>query len=123
LPEQKTATALEERMEAPQVSTPQHAVVPADYMNLVRLRLEKVKHYPFSARRLGAEGIVTLAFTLDRSGHLLHWRIEKRSGIELLDDEGGEMLERATPFPPFPPSLEGNHLDLVIPVEFSLHKP
>ena len=109
-------------LEAPAASA-RPAGPPPDYISLIRAKLEKAKRYPSQARFSGQEGIVTLRFALDRSGQLLNWRVEKGAGVESLDDEAGEMVQRASPFPPFPPSIERERLELVVPIEFSLKTP
>ncbi|MDR3436094.1 TonB family protein [Telmatospirillum sp.] len=95
---------------------------PADYIGVIRGRLEKVKRYPMSARAGGLEGTVLLSFVLDRQGQVVSWKIDRRSGVEALDDEVGEMIQRAS-FPAFPSSYDRNTLQLLVPIEFSLKTP
>ncbi len=96
---------------------------PPDYIGQLRLTLEKAKRYPKEARAAGQEGTVLLRFAIDRTGALLHWRIETGCGVPALDQEVAAMVQRAAPFPPFPASLERTRMELIVPVEFSLAEP
>lgn len=101
---------------------PRPAGPPPDYIGLIRARLEKVKRYPATARNAGREGTVLLSFVLDRSGQVVLWTITRGSGTDALDQEVGEMIQRAT-FPPFPAAIDHDRLQLLVPVEFSLTRP
>lgn len=96
---------------------------PPDYIGLIRALLEKAKRYPAEARAEGREGTVFLCFTLEQGGKLLKWRIERGSGVASLDEEAGRMIQAATPFPPFPATVERQRMTLVVPVEFLLKRP
>jgi len=73
------------------------------WRDLVSLRLQQNKRYPAGAH--GSPGIVTLAFTVDRSGHVLESHIVKSSGVSALDEEVLALLKRAEPLPAFPPAM------------------
>ena len=82
--------------------------------------LQRYKRYPGQAQARGEEGIVMLAFSVDRNGHVLARRVIQSSGHSALDDEVIAMIERAQPLPSFPPSMTEAKLDLVVPIRFSL---
>lgn len=82
--------------------------------------LQRYKRYPGDAQARGEEGVVMLAFSVDRSGHVLTRRVVQSSGHAALDDEVMSMIERAQPLPAFPPSMSEAKLDLVVPIRFSL---
>lgn len=84
--------------------------------------LERHKRYPDSARFRRQQGVVGVAFSMDRQGRLLAVRLRTSSGIASLDEESLELLRRAQPLPPPPPEVEGERLDLVVPVEFFLSR-
>ena len=90
------------------------------YYGSIISRLEQVKRYPDEARQRGGQGTVLVRFVLGRSGDLVSWRIEKGSGLEALDQEVGNMLHKAAPFPPFPQAITHDRLVLVVPVSFTL---
>ncbi len=59
---------------------------------------------------------------MDRDGKVLSARIEKSSGYDLLDEETLALIERAQPLPKPPPDVAGNPIELVVPIEFFLHR-
>jgi len=85
---------------------------------LVR-RLQQYKRYPSEAQARRVEGVVTLNFRVDRSGHVLSREIVQSSGHPELDKEVISMIERAQPLPPFPPSMPEDQLNLTVPIRFS----
>ena len=87
---------------------------------MLAAQLNAVKVYPMAARAARRQGTVLLDFTLDRSGNVIDWRIERSSAANELDDEVVEMLKLAAPFPPFPKSLYQARQEFVVPINFSL---
>lgn len=80
--------------------------------------LERHKRYPRAAQARRQEGVVKVAFTLDRRGNVLAAALRDTSGHRLLDAEALEMLRRAAPLPPPPPEVDGDTVELVVPVQF-----
>lgn len=70
--------------------------------------------------RRGQVMVVSLAFSIDRSGHVLSCAVKKSSGNEAVDNEARGILERAQPLPPMPNELPQAQLDLILPLEFTL---
>ena len=108
---------------APQTAAPVRGgaprITPSWQAGLVR-HLQRYKRYPGEAQSRGEEGVVLLAFSVDRNGHLLSRRILRSSGHPDLDEEVMAMIERAQPLPPFPPTMPEQKLDLTVPIRFSL---
>jgi periplasmic protein TonB len=88
--------------------------------SLLLRRLQEFKSYPLAARRRSEQGVVLLAFSVDRNGHVTARRIVKGSGYPALDAEVLAMVERAQPMPAFPASMTEAQLDLTVPIRFSL---
>ena len=84
-------------------------------------RVQRAKRYPDTARAREEQGAAAMAFTFDRSGHVLSAKLVRSSGSSSLDEEAVAMVRRADPLPPMPPELPGSTLTLTIPVTFSLH--
>jgi protein TonB len=82
--------------------------------------LERHKRYPEAAQARNQHGIVELAFSLDRQGRVTTSRIAKSSGSSALDDATLDLVRRAQPFPPPPPELPGERVDLTVPIRFNL---
>jgi protein TonB len=104
---------------APQISKGDKATVPPSWTRQVVGLLERNKRYPSAARVRKEQGIVQLAFSLDRAGHVTATRIVKSSGSPALDKEVLELVKRAEPFPPLPPNV-GEPLDLTVPIRFNI---
>ena len=93
----------------------------AAYIARVSSDLGAVKRYPWSARLARQEGTVLLHLSLSRSGKVIAWKIERHSNSPALDTEVGDMVHRAEPFASFPRDLNRDQLDVIVPIEFSLH--
>jgi periplasmic protein TonB len=94
--------------------------VSVDYASILQAWLEDHKEYPRRARSRRQEGVVMLYFVMDRSGHVLEYRIDRSSGYDLLDREVEQMIQRAQPLPPLPDEMTQARLELVVPVQFQL---
>ncbi len=108
-------------------ASPSHALPPAqaaarqlDYVSLISSLVARGQRYPADARRKRQEGITHLRFTLNAQGALLSWSIDGSSGVDSLDQEAGQMVSRAAPFPPIPPELAKDRLTLTLLVDFNL---
>jgi periplasmic protein TonB len=83
-------------------------------------RLQEFKKYPLEARRQREQGVVLLAFSVDREGRVVSRHIVKGSGFPDLDGEALALVLRAQPLPAFPPSMTAVRLNLTVPIRFSL---
>jgi len=81
-------------------------------------RLDRFKRYPAAAH--GTAGVVTLAFTIDRTGKLVSSRVAKSSGSPVLDTAALAMVKRAAPFPAPPPEVSDADLALVVAIRFAV---
>ncbi|WP_372362095.1 TonB family protein [Xanthomonas sp. NCPPB 1325] len=90
--------------------------------NRLLTHLEQHKRYPSAAQRRRQEDVVYLRFTTDRGGNVLHWSIWRSRGYALLDEEVNALIQRASPVPPPPPEMAGSTVEMIVPVEFFLHR-
>ncbi|AYV48688.1 energy transducer TonB [Caulobacter flavus] len=88
------------------------------WRGLILGRLKAYKRYPRRAQSAGQEGVVHIAFTVDRGGRVLSARVAKGSGYPLLDDEALATIRRASPMPPPPEEVPGDPVEVLAPVEF-----
>jgi TonB family protein len=77
------------------------------------------KTYPDEARRSGAEGGVTLRFTVDRSGRVLDVALVRSSGSGVLD-AAAEALLRGAALPAFTADMPLNRISVTLQVHYSL---
>ena len=82
--------------------------------------LERNKRYPAAAQSRREQGSAQVFFSLDRQGRVVDSRVVRSSGAAALDAEALAMLRRAQPFPPPPPELAGDRVDLTVPIRFYL---
>jgi TonB family protein len=82
--------------------------------------IERFKRYPADARARGDQGIVRIAFTIDREGWVRGSRILQSSGSSELDQEVLGMLVRAQPVPRPPEHIPAEELSFKVPFQFSI---
>ena len=82
--------------------------------------IERNKAYPPAAQARGETGVVQLAFSIDRQGHVLASQVVRSSGHAALDQETLATVRRAQPFPPPPADLPGAKFDFTVPVRFNI---
>ena len=92
----------------------------AVYLAQVKAWLAQHKTYPRVAAMRRQEGVVMMQITIDRSGNIIDFRVQEKSGYRLLDKEARKIMERANPVPPIPDTIPEEVLELLIPVEFFL---
>lgn len=74
------------------------------------------------ALRQRHEGVTYLRFSVDRRGAVTAVRLERGSGSAALDAEALEVVRRAQPLPAPPREIEGDPVEVVVPVEFRLRR-
>jgi protein TonB len=104
---------------APGASSRNPSAVPT-WKSLLVSQLERSKRYPSQARARAEQGVVQLAFSVDRHGGIHDARIVRSSGSELLDRETLAMVERAQPLPPPPAELPGTQIVIVVPIRYNI---
>lgn len=91
-----------------------------NYMEMIRLRIERFKKYPHLARTKHMEGMATLRFTITRGGKLKGSELVRSTRHKILDRAALEAVRDAAPFPPLPESISGGELTLEIAIVFEL---
>lgn len=120
-PEPQPATARQRAVVSHVGSTGGLMDAPPSYRSRLQAWLARYKEYPRRARRLNIQGVATLVFTIDRSGHVLEWEITDSSGARMLDDAVANMIRRADPLPPMPEQMTIARMKIAVPVSFQLH--
>ena len=92
------------------------------YRSALTATIERYKHYPRLARRMGFEGIVFLLVKISSKGHLVGKpKILRSSGYKILDREALRMLLKASPFSVMPMGINKNFIQFKIPINFTLN--
>jgi TonB family C-terminal domain len=90
------------------------------YLSDLMAQLAYHKKYPPELKKKKIQGVVSVRFSINRSGELLSSSIARSSGNPDLDAAALRMVAEASPLPPIPTSIAKESLTLVIPVEYSL---
>ena len=91
-----------------------------DFSNILARHIAKFKMYPKIAQMRGWQGDIVLEVKLNGDGALISSKIIKGSGLDVLDNEGLEMVKRASPFPLPPEILKGKSFTILVPIRFKL---
>ncbi len=91
-----------------------------NYQDMVASLLARAKRYPERALRRRMTGDATIRIEIAADGSLSEFDIIQSTESPILDEELRAMVERAAPFPAFPPDLRKQSLALVVPVTFKL---
>lgn len=91
-----------------------------NYQDMIASMLARAKRYPERAlrRRMTGEGTVRIEIASD--GSIAEFNIVESTDSPILDEELKAMVDRAAPFPAFPPDLRRQSLALVVPITFRL---
>jgi len=92
----------------------------SSYNAVVLAHLLRYRVYPEQARAAAVTGVSTVRFTLGASGNVIAVSLAGSSGTGTLDQAAVAMVQRASPFPPIPPSLGKASMTFAAPVRFNL---
>jgi periplasmic protein TonB len=123
LPEEKPPEKVEQTSPAPRTTVAEAASAPRidpEWTSHLVQRIQDVKSYPSEARARNEQGAVTVAFTVDRDGHVRSPRVVLSSGHPDLDAAAIAWIERAQPLPAFPASMTQAEIDETVPLRFNL---
>lgn len=91
-----------------------------DFQRALQRHLIRQMRYPAAARARKEEGIVYVRVAMDRRGNVISAKIQESSGFAELNAEGLAVIQRAQPLPVPPDVVQGDPVDLIVPVTFSL---
>jgi protein TonB len=87
---------------------------------MVRLKIERHKKYPDSARIRQIEGSVTVCFVITPEGDIKSAEVVRTSGNRALDGAALMAVKDAVPFPKAPASLFKGDIPLELTIVFEL---
>ena len=91
-----------------------------DFLQLVKMRIEALKKYPDQARERNQQGLVVIEFELEKEGRIMAVRVQRSSGVNLLDQAAVQAVQKAAPFPRAPKGLFEYPVRLRVGVAFEL---
>lgn len=92
----------------------------AEWRQLLQHHFARYKQFPPQALRSRHEGTSLVFLTVCRDGYVRHSRLVQSSGIEVLDQESLQLVQRASPLPGLPAEYADKSIDVVVPIEFSV---
>lgn len=90
------------------------------YLQMVRLRIERHKSYPETAKNRQIEGEVTITFTITPEGDVGSVEVVKTSGHRALDVAALRAVQDAAPFPKPPRRIFRGHVHVNLSIVFEL---
>lgn len=92
----------------------------SSYLEMVRLKIERHKEYPDTARTRQIEGLVTIRFVITPEGGVRGIEIAKTSRHKILDTAALRAVQAAAPFPKPPRHLFKGEIPLELTIVFEL---
>ena len=119
LPDPKPAVETRPKPESNQPPpAPRQSDAAPTWQGKVLTALNRAKRYPRAASARRQQGVPYIRFVMDREGKVLSVQLERTSGFRVLDEAALALPKRAQPLPPPPDEIEGETIELVVPVEF-----
>ncbi len=91
------------------------------YIQNLYTHLERNKHYPMLARKMGIEGQVNVSFHVMRDGTIENVQLVGPCGSEVLNQAAIKTVKKASGQWPLPSSIRGNALPLEISFNFRIN--
>lgn len=107
----------------PQAQPTQGAQTKSDYGwlgQLLRTRVEQLKHYPHVARANRWEGRVVLRAVIGEDGQLVDLKVSESSGHSILDEAAMDVLKQSAPLT-LPAPLGRPQVVVQVPISYRLH--
>lgn len=103
-------------------AVPSQGEVLAGYRQRLTELFARAHEYPRVAAMRGWEGEVRLRLKVARKGNLLGVHLDRSSGFDVLDQDALALLESHGNLPPLPEALEGNEIQVIVPINYKLRK-
>lgn len=98
------------------------SIAKANWQSRLLSHLGSYKRYPQKSRRRRQEATVLVRVKMNRKGQVISQKLEKPSPYSALNREGLALIVRAQPLPPPPDDINGEEIEFVVPIEFSLRR-
>ncbi|MCB2080956.1 MAG: energy transducer TonB [Novosphingobium sp.] len=93
----------------------------ADYYAQLMAHLNRKKSYPSEAKKARQQGVVTVRFTVARSGAVTEAAIKRSSGFDVLDRATLDLMGRVSPLPPIPNEMNRDSVTISLPISYALN--
>ena len=111
----------EEQPTPPSISKEVFVKLRESYEDKILKKIHSMKHYPLISQRRGHEGIVKIAFTLNKDGSL-HGAaaVVKPCRYARLNDSAVKTIAASNPFPPFPEEIRKRQMAFSLDIDFHM---
>lgn len=93
------------------------------YTQLISLWINRHKHILNSAVQPGMKGNIVIRLRIDRTGKIHFFKLDKATGVPVVDAAAAEMVRAANPVPPAPSNYPGgNMFEFLIPVGYTFQQ-
>lgn len=106
------------RYAAQQNTAGERSTVAATWQAQLLGHLQQHRRYPRQAERLRQQGVSYVRFAVARDGRVSAIALGRSSGFALLDAETLATVQRASPVPPPPVEVQGDPVEVMVPVAF-----
>lgn len=90
------------------------------YGKSIRQIIEQKKTYPRRAKKRNKQGVVKVAFSVDKNGSVSKLRVVQSSGSKILDQAALKAVKKVGRFPAIPAGIGKQFLDYVVPIAYRL---
>ncbi|MCD4782067.1 MAG: TonB family protein [Candidatus Omnitrophica bacterium] len=91
------------------------------YEDKILKKIHSMKHYPLTSQRRGHEGVVRLAFTVNKDGSLHGTAsVIKPCRYARLNDSAVKTISASNPFPPFPEEIKKEQMTFSLDIDFHM---
>ena len=91
------------------------------YEDKILKKIHSMKHYPLTSQRRGHEGVVKIAFTLNKDGSLNGTAaVVKPCRYARLNDSAVKTIAASNPFPPFPERIRKGQMTFSLDIDFHM---
>jgi protein TonB len=101
-------------------ASPKQKQIKNTYISHVKRLIHQKKRYPRLAKRMGHEGTVKIAFTIQANGSIVEARVLSGSGHQRLDKAALKILKSIGRFPPIPKEVGDSTLSITLPIRYKL---
>lgn len=88
------------------------------YISSLLKKIRANTRYPTRANQLGQGGSLRIALVIDRQGNVMNTRFVQGSEYALLNQAVLDAIEKSTPLPAMPDTLEGRTFEFTVPINF-----
>src|SRR5262249_22283617 len=98
--------------------TPQNSSALATWRSQIVAAIERNKHYPETSARRGKRGFTRVFCSRGRQGRVMDSRVALSGGAGALEGGARALSGGAQLFPPVPPEILGDRVNLILPLRF-----